>query len=474
MNNLLIILSPAIVAGGAILVILVDALVKKSETLTFRLSILTLIASMFTSMYFFNRQGSAFGGMFYLDSFSLLASMLFMIAAFVTLLMTQDSPFANAQFHSLLLLSVVGMILLVAGGHFLILFIGLEVLSLSIYVLASFAKKDPLSAESGMKYFLLGSFASAFFLYGATFIYGATGTMQLTAIAAAIRMPGFASSNLVMLGIVFLVVGYGFKISIAPFHMWTPDVYEGAPTPVTAFMAATVKAAALASAVRVFQVAFSAPALADFVKPLIWILAVMTMFVGNITAIWQNNLKRLLAYSSIAHAGYMLVGALAAPEQVQQSILYYFAAYVFMNLGAFTIVEYLERTARITEVDQMTGFTYARPVLAVLMTVFLMSLGGLPPTAGFFAKFYLFRAVLDSGQVWIVILAVLNSAISFYYYLRIVITMFTPEKERALSPLAAVTLPLIIVLILTLWGTITLGLFPNKFIELARAVQIAS
>lgn len=474
MNNLLIILSPAIVAGGAILVILVDALVKKPETLTFRLSILTLIASMFTSMYFFNRQGSAFGGMFYLDSFSLLASMLFMIAAFVTLLMTQDSPFANAQFHSLLLLSVVGMILLVAGGHFLILFIGLEVLSLSIYVLASFAKKDPLSAESGMKYFLLGSFASAFFLYGATFIYGATGTMQLTAIAAAIRMPGFASSNLVMLGIVFLVVGYGFKISIAPFHMWTPDVYEGAPTPVTAFMAATVKAAALASAVRVFQVAFSAPALADFVKPLIWILAVMTMFVGNITAIWQNNLKRLLAYSSIAHAGYMLVGALAAPEQVQQSILYYFAAYVFMNLGAFTIVEYLERTARITEVDQMTGFTYARPVLAVLMTVFLMSLGGLPPTAGFFAKFYLFRAVLDSGQVWIVILAVLNSAISFYYYLRIVITMFTPEKERALSPLAAVTLPLIIVLILTLWGTITLGLFPNKFIELARAVQIAS
>jgi NADH-quinone oxidoreductase subunit N len=474
MNNLLIVISPAIVAAGAILVILADALLKKSAPWTFRLSLLTLIGGMFTSMYFFNRQGSAFGGMFYLDSFSLLASMLFMIAAFVTLLMTQDSPFANAQFHSLLLLSVLGMILLVAGGHFLTLFIGLELLSLSIYVLASFSKKDPLSAESGMKYFLLGSFASAFFLYGATFVYGATGSMQLAGIAAAIRTPGFASSNLVMLGIIFLVVGYGFKISIAPFHMWTPDVYEGAPTPVTAFMAATVKAAALASAVRVFQVAFSTPALADFVRPLIWILAVTTMFVGNITAIWQNNLKRLLAYSSIAHAGYMLVGALAAPDQVQQSILYYFAAYVFMNLGAFTIVDYIERTAGITEVDQMTGFAYARPVLAVLMTLFLMSLGGLPPTAGFFAKFYLFRAVLDSGNVWIVVLAVLNSAISFYYYLRIVISMFTPEKERALSPVAAVTLPLIIVLILTLWGTVTLGLFPNKFIELARAVQIAS
>lgn len=474
MNILMIVLTPAILAAGAILVILADAVSKNAAVFTYRISAAILIAAMFSSLYLFNHQGSAFGGMIYQDSFSLLTSFLFALAAFVTLLMTQDSPYANAQFHSLLLLSVVGMILLVAGGHFLTLFIGLELLSLSIYVLASFSKKDPLSIESGLKYFLLGSFASAFFLYGATFIYGATGTMQLKGIATAIQAPGFSGANLLMLGIIFLIVGYGFKISIVPFHMWTPDVYEGAPTPVTAFMAATVKAAALASAIRVFQVAFSQPSIAQFMQPLIWILAVLTMFVGNITAIWQNNLKRLLAYSSIAHAGYMLVGALASPEQVQQSILYYFAAYVFMNLGAFTIVAYQERTTGATEIENYTGLAYTRPGLAVLMTIFLMSLAGLPPTAGFFAKFYLFRAVLETGHVWIVVLAVLNSAISFYYYLRVVITMFTPEKERAAAPAPALSIPLLIVLILTLGGTVALGLFPNIFIELARAVQIAS
>jgi NADH-quinone oxidoreductase subunit N len=411
--------------------------------------------------------------MIYQDSFSLLASFLFCLSALVTLLMTQDSPYSNSQFHSLLLLSVVGMILLVAGGHFLVLFIGLELLSLSIYVLASFAKKDPLSAESGLKYFLLGSFASAFFLYGAAFIYGATGSMQLKEIAEAIAAPGFGARNFLLLGIVFLTIGYAFKISLAPFHMWTPDVYEGAPTPVTAFMAATVKAAALASAIRVFQVSFSMESVTAFWMPLVWILAVVTMFVGNITAIWQNNLKRLLAYSSIAHAGYMLVGVLASPAQVQQSILYYFAAYVFMNLGAFTIVAYLERTSNFTEIDHYRSLTYSRPVLAVLMTVFLMSLGGLPPTAGFLAKFYLFRAVLEAGHVWIVVLAVLNSAISFYYYLRIVISMFTPEKEAAPAPVP-VPVPLIVILILTLCGTLILGLFPGFFIDLARAVQLVS
>lgn len=474
MNTLMIILTPAIVAAGAVLVILADALLKQASTFTNRLSALTLIAVMFVSMYLFNHQGSAFNGMFYQDSFSLLATFLFSLAAFVTLLMTQDSPFANAQFHSLLLLSVLGMILLVGGGHFMVLFIGLELLSLSIYVLASFAKKDPLSAEGGLKYFLLGSFASAFFLYGAAFVYGATGTLQIKEIASAVAAPGFAMRNLLLLGIVFLIIGYGFKISIAPFHMWTPDVYEGAPTPVTAFMAATVKAAALVSAIRVFQVAFSAPAVAQFSLPIIWVLAIVTMFAGNITAIWQNNLKRLLAYSSIAHAGYMLIGTLAAREQVQQAILYYFAAYVFMNLGAFTIVAYLERTSGAKEIEQYTGLTYSRPILAVLMTIFLMSLGGLPPTAGFFAKFYLFRAVLDAGNVWAVVLAVLNSAISFYYYLRIVIAMFTPDKEREAAPAPSLSMSLILVLALTLLGTITLGLMPNFFIELARAVQMAS
>jgi NADH-quinone oxidoreductase subunit N len=196
------------------------------------------------------------------------------------------------------------------------------------------------------------------------------------------------------------------------------------------------------------------------------------MIVGNLTAIWQNNLKRLLAYSSIAHAGYMLLGLLAAPDQAQQSIVYYFAAYIFMNLGAFAIVAYLEQSAGIINVDQYQSLAYSRPVLGFCMMLFLISLGGMPPTAGFFGKFYLFRAVLQEGHVWAVVFAVLNSAVSFYYYLRIVIAMFTPEKEAAVVPVSRIALPLIVTLILTVWGTISLGLFPGFFLELARAVSL--
>lgn len=468
----MIILLPLLLLAGAVIVILLDAFISNSSRKSYAFTILILIATLLTSLFLWPYQGSAFNGMIVLDSFSLIASFLFCLAGVITMLLLQDSPLSTSQFHCLLLLTLVGMILLVSGANFVVLFIGLEILSLSIYVLAAFAKNDPLSAESGMKYFLLGSFASAFFLYGVAFVYGATGSIQLNAIARAIGSPEFANHPYLYLGIIFLIVGYGFKISLAPFHMWTPDVYEGAPTPVTAFMAATVKAAALASAIRVFLVAFPAETIAQFWRPLIWILAVITMSVGNLTAIWQNNLKRLLAYSSIAHAGYMLLGLLAAPDDAQQSILYYFAAYIFMNLGAFAIVSYLERTAGILNVDQYQSMAYLRPVLATCMMLFLVSLGGLPPTAGFFGKFYLFRAVLQEGYVWAVIIAVLNSAISFYYYLRIVIAMFTPEKEGVVLPVSRMALPLIVTLIITVWGTISLGLFPGFFLEIARAASI--
>jgi NADH-quinone oxidoreductase subunit N len=471
MNTLYIILLPLIVFAGAVIVILLDAFLKDSSRITYRFSLLVLLAALVAAPFLWSRQGSAFGGMVVLDSFSLLATFLFCLAALVTLLLLDGNPLSISQFHSLLLLTLIGMILLVSGTHFLVLFIGLEILSLSVYVLAAFARRDPLSAESGMKYFLLGSFASAFFLYGVAFLYGATGSMQLNHIATAVTN---ANKTFLFLGLVFLVVGYAFKISLAPFHMWTPDVYEGAPTPVTAFMAATVKAAALASLIRVFLTAFPSPDISRFWMPIIWVLAVVTMSIGNLTAIWQNNLKRLLAYSSIAHAGYMLLGLLASPDQAQQSILYYFAAYIFMNLGAFAVVAYLERTNGIITVDQYQSLAYRRPVLATCMMLFLVSLGGLPPTAGFFGKFYLFRAVLESGHVWAVVIAVLNSAISFYYYLRIVISMFTPEKEAFTATEARIALPILVSLILTVWGTISLGLFPGFFLELARAVSFFS
>jgi NADH-quinone oxidoreductase subunit N len=471
MNTLYIILLPLILFAGALIVILIDSFLKNSAKITYHFSMLVLIAAMLAAPFLWSHQGIAFGGMIAADSFSLLATFLFCLAGLITLLLLDQNPLSTSQFHTLLLLTLVGMTLLVSGMHFLILFIGLEILSLSIYVLAAFARHDPLSAESGMKYFLLGSFASAFFLYGAAFIYGATGSLQLNQIAA---VAASANRSFLFLGLIFLLVGYGFKISLAPFHMWTPDVYEGAPTPVTAFMAATVKAAALASLIRVFLISFPAASVAKFWTPLIWILAVVTMSVGNLTAIWQNNLKRLLAYSSIAHAGYMLLGLLASPDQAQQSILYYFAAYIFMNLGAFAVVAYLERTDEILMVDQYQSLAYRRPILATCMMLFLVSLGGLPPTAGFFGKFYLFRAVLLAGHSWAVVIAVLNSAVSFYYYLRIVISMFTPEKEPLPASNVRLALPMIVALILTVWGTISLGLFPGFFLELARAVSLIS
>ncbi len=474
MNTLMIILLPLILLAGAILVILLDAFMTNASKKTYGLSVLVLIAACLSALFLWKNQGSAFGGMIVLDKFSLMATFLFCIAGLITLLLLHDSPLSTPQFHSLLLLTLVGMVLLVCGAHFLVLFIGLEILSLSVYVLAAFAKRDPLSAESGIKYFLLGSFASAFFLYGAAFIYGATGSLHLNQIAVAVSSPDFGNRTFLFLGLIFLVVGYGFKISLAPFHMWTPDVYQGAPTPVTAFMAATVKAAALASLMRVFLTAFSETSVVEFWTPLIWVLAVVTMIFGNLTALRQNNLKRLLAYSSIAHAGYMLLGLLAQPVQAQQSILFYFAAYIFMNLGAFAVVTCMENTSGATRIDEYQGIAYTRPILATCMMLFLVSLGGLPPTAGFFAKFYLFRAVLQADHVWVVVLAVLNSAVSFYYYLRIVISMFTPEKEGAAFTPTRFAIPLIVTLIVTVVGTIWLGLMPGFFLEIARAVSLFS
>jgi NADH-quinone oxidoreductase subunit N len=472
MKTLFILLIPSILFAGAVAVILLDAFLANPTRKTLRLSEFVFIAAMLASLFLWDKQGSAFGGMFVLDSFSLIAGFLFCLAGLATLLISEEASYSTPQFHCLILLTVVGMILLAAGSHFLVVFIGLEILSLSVYVLAAFAKGDPLSAESGLKYFLLGSFASAFFLYGMAFTYGGTGTLQFNGIASAIAHAGTAHQAVLMLGIIFLLVGYAFKISIAPFHMWTPDVYQGAPTPVTAFMAATVKAAALASLIRALLIAF--PHFSYYWIPLIWVLSILTMFWGNLTAIWQDEMKRLLAYSSIAHAGYMLVGLLARPDQAQQAILYYFAAYVFMNLGAFSLVAYLEQTDNLHTVQDYTGLAYTRPVLAVCMTLFLVSLGGLPPTAGFFGKFYLFRATLQAGYVWAVVFAVINSAISFYYYLRVVIQMFLPQKEAAAASRISVSLPMIVTLVLTVWGTISLGIFPNFFLELARAVAFWS
>jgi NADH-quinone oxidoreductase subunit N len=345
------------------------------------------------------------------------------------------------------------------------IFLGLEVMSIPVYVMAGFSRRRMKSNEAALKYFLLGAFASGIFLYGIAMIYGATGATDLAAVRAA-----WKPAPLALAGVGLLLVGFGFKISSVPFHMWTPDAYEGAPTPVTGFMAVGVKAAAFAAFLRVFVVGFDLSA--DKVNSLLWVFAVATMTVGNLAAIAQHNIKRMLAYSSIAHAGYVLVGMVAGTAAGQGAMLSYLLAYAFMTLGAFAVVILLVRDGEEREeISDFAALGYRRPALGLAMTLFMLSLGGIPPTAGFTGKFYVFRAALEAGYTWLVILAVLNSAASMFYYLRVIGVMYRSEPTRdlrATGPSAACGLALAV----SAAATIVLGIFPAGALDLAvRSVQ---
>jgi NADH-quinone oxidoreductase subunit N len=331
-----------------------------------------------------------------------------------------------------LLFATVGMMLMAAGGDLVIIFLGLELLSISTYVMAGFRRTDLRSNESSMKYFILGSFSSAFLLYGIALVYGATGSTNLAAIArvATTRNP------LLLAGIGFLIVGLGFKAAVAPFHMWTPDVYEGAPLPVTAYMSVAAKAAAFAALLRVLFSAFGNERLVPDWSIVLAVIAVITMVVGNVLAIWQDNLKRLLAYSSIAHAGYILVGVVAASPLGAASVMFYTLAYTFMNLGAFAVLMLLGRSgAENAGIDNYRGLAARRPLMALAMALFMLSLSGIPPTAGFVGKFYLFQAAVQAGWTWLAVVGVLASVVSVYYYLRVIVAMYMQESEQELGPL---------------------------------------
>jgi NADH-quinone oxidoreductase subunit N len=346
-------------------------------------------------------------------------------------------------------------------------------MSLSLYVLAGFFRARIESGEASMKYFLLGAFASGFFIYGVALIYGATGSTNLERIGAAVTA-GAGRDPLLVIGFGLLLVGFGFKISSVPFHMWASDVYEGAPTPVTAFIATGSKAAAFAALLRVLLSAVRAGPPVDWTM-LVWVLAVLSMTLGNVVAIAQQNLKRMLAYSSIAHAGYILVGAIANNETGHTGIIFYLLSYIFMNVGAFGIVALLAKSEKeYVAISDYRGLAYHRPVAAIAMAIFMFSLSGIPPTAGFLAKFYVFNGAVQAGYIWLVILGVINSMISLYYYLGIVVVMFMqePEGEKpAIAPMPAVGLALAI----AVFGTLNLGLFPgqwmDKFQELARSLM---
>ncbi len=413
--------------------------------------------------------GLAFGDTVAADDFALYFVYLFLLVAALTLLGSIDylerDGIDHGEFYALVLMATVGMCFMAASTELVMIFLGLEISSLSTYILAGFKRHEVASNEASVKYFLLGSFATAFFLYGIAFLYGATGTTNLRVLAERLAS-GEAWTPFAQLALVLMFVGLAFKVSTVPFQVWTPDVYQGAPAPVTAFLSVGPKAAAFAALVRILLGSLASAGSISFW--MLWVSAALTMTVGNLAALAQPNLKRMLAYSSIAHAGYILVGMTAGGAEGTSSVLFYLAAYALMNVGAFVLIAHLAgRGEKRTMVEDYTGLAYERPGVAACLAVLLLSLAGFPATAGFLGKFYLFRAAVHSNLVGLTVIAVLNSVVSVYYYLRPVVAMYMREPHAAtLSD--GLPWPVRAAMAVSVAGIFYLGLFPNYLLTAAR------
>jgi NADH-quinone oxidoreductase subunit N len=404
-----------------------------------------------------------------LDRFGVFFHLVVAVVSLLTVLLSMGYLDARmpgqGEYYSLVLFSALGMMLMAAGGDLVVIFLGLETLSLALYTLSGFQRGELRSNESALKYLLLGAFASGFFLYGIALIYGATGTTVLRRISIFLA-EGKPLGPLLILGGGLLLVGFAFKVASVPFHMWMPDVYEGAPTSVTAFMIAGTKAAAFAAFLRVFLLAL--PALRVRWSAAIWILAALTMILGNLAALAQKNVKRLLAYSSIAHAGYVLVALVAGGSSGATSALFYLVAYALMNLGAFAAIIALQgRGQELLALDDYAGLGFRRPVLAACMALFMFSLAGIPPTAGFMGKFYIFSAAVEAHYSGLAVIGVLSSVVSVFFYLRLIVVMYMSEGATEL-PVLPVPTAAVWAAMMSAAGTLHLGLFPARLLDLAR------
>jgi NADH-quinone oxidoreductase subunit N len=460
-----------IVTGWACLLVVVDLFIPKDRKwLTALLAAVGLVGALIPNSLNFSKNVESLSGMIIQDSFSSFLQLVFLLVGLISIALAYDyvkrRGIERGEYYTLLLFSVAGMMLMALAGDLIVVFLAIELLSIPLYVLSSFASPQEESEEAAIKYFLLGAFASSFVVYGIALVYGATQATQLTAIVANAQA-GLADSGLLILGAALILVGLGFKVAAVPFHMWTPDVYQGAPSSVTAFMSVGAKAGGFAALLRVFIVAF--PSVSDSWAPLVMWIAAVTMTWGNVAAISQSNIKRMLAFSSIAHAGYILMvlpaaaNSQVAPDAVSAG-LFYIMAYAVSNLGAWGVVMAMEKKEGSgIAIDDYAGLGTKNPGLALAMAIFMFSLIGIPPTAGFMGKFYIFRAVIDADLVWLALVGVVTSLVSAYYYLRVVIVMYMQSGEPSTHSEAWLDATVMV----TALGTIFLGILPGSFLTLA-------
>jgi NADH-quinone oxidoreductase subunit N len=471
-QDFIYILPELVLTGGALLLLIADVLTPRDrQGLLSWIAGGVLVATLVAAVPFAGVNVTVSKGLIAVDGFSFFFKTIFLLAALLTVLMSvpylRVERARQGEYYFLILCATLGMMFMASGLDLITIFIGLETMAVSFYILVGYLKPNRRSNEAAVKYFLLGAFSLGILLYGMSLLYGLTGSTQLRPIMAALA--NGPVSPALYLAVILLVAGVGFKIAAVPFHMWAPDVYEGAPTPITAFLSVGSKAASFAMLFRIFMEGL--PFMQAEWQQMFYVLSVLTMTIGNIAAITQSNVKRLLAYSSVAHAGYLLIGVVAGTPRGVTAAMLYLMIYVFMQMGAFTVVAMLRRQDVMgDELKDLSGLYFRRPGAAIAMLLFMLSLGGIPPTAGFMGKFWLFSAAIESGFVWLAVIGVVNSAISLYYYIRIVVFMWIKEEAIG-SPLTAQP-ALAVAVAIAVFGTIVLGIYPAPlftFAELSAA-----
>jgi NADH-quinone oxidoreductase subunit N len=460
------------IVTGTLIMLLQPWLGTDKRTALSSLTVAGFIGALAAAVWANCSPGSSFSNMMIVDGFATFFRVLVIgVGIFSVLSASQYLKREHAEsseYYALLLFSVTGQCVMATANELIMIFIGLEISSIATYVLAGYLRDDKRNNEAALKYFLLGSFATAFLLYGVAWIYGTTGTTNLLDIRTYLSAPA-GGRNMILAGTAaaLMFVGFAFKVSAAPFQIWAPDVYQGAPAPVTLFMSAGPKAAAFAVFIRVFMTAFEP--ITNRWEPFVWSSALLTMIIGNFAALTQTNIKRMLAYSSIAHAGYVMVAITAHSQIGVAAAMFYLAAYALMNVGAFAIITHFSRQGeQFVQIEDLAGLGWKQPVTAALFSIFLLSLIGVPLTGGFFGKFYIFKAALDANLIWLSVLGLLNSAVAAYYYLRIIVVMYMHEPGESTVTLQPLTAGIRTTIWVAALGTLFLGIYPTLLLNFAR------